>query len=207
MKKIGRSICRALTAFFFLSAVPMQAKETVSLPGEPISFVLDYNTDGELVYDVSYKGVKLIEKSPLGMNNADGVSYTPKNFKLMLVGSSSENGTITPVWGKRSMMNGRYIQKSYLITPTLLKTGEHNTPPGVYLEVRVYEGAVAFRYRCVLSQPSDEPEFPLNTIIENTKFNFDQTKVGRVTEVLDNICTECTSIKNELSNMLYEVKL
>ena len=40
------------------------------------------------------------------------------------------------------------------------------------MEVRVYEGAVAFRYRCVLPQPSHEPFVPVNTIIENTKFNF-----------------------------------
>jgi alpha-glucosidase len=159
-------------AILILCAVKVQAKETVSLPGEPISFVLDYNTKGELVYDLSYKGVKLIEQSPIGMNNADGVSYTPENFKIELCGTSGESGTLTPVWGKRSMMNKHYIQKSYQITPLYPLTNEHNTPPRVYLEVRVYEGAVAFRYRCVLPQPSHESIVPVNTIIENTKFNF-----------------------------------
>ena len=60
MRKYGKSVSRALAAFLILCAATVQAKETVSLPGEPISFVLDYNTKGELVYDLSYKGVKLI---------------------------------------------------------------------------------------------------------------------------------------------------
>ncbi len=172
MRKYGKSVSRTLAAILILCAVKVQAKEIVSLPGDPISFVLDYNTKGELVYDLSYKGVKLIEQSPIGMNNADGVSYTPENFKIELVGTSGESGTLTPVWGKRSMINKHYIQKSYQITPLYPLTNEHNTPPRVYLEVRVYEGAVAFRYRCVLPQPPYEPIVPVNTIIENTKFNF-----------------------------------
>ena len=172
MRKYGKSVSRALAAILILCAVKVQAKENVSLPGQQISFVLDYNDNGDLVYDVSYKNVKLIEDSPLGMNNADGVSYTPDNFKIELVGTSGESGTFTPVWGKRSMVNKHYIQKAYLISPSLPLTSEHNTPPSIYLEVRVYEDAVAFRYRCVLPQPSHEPVVPVNTIIENTKFNF-----------------------------------
>ena len=113
MRKYGKSVSRALAAILILCAVKVQAKENVSLPGQQISFVLDYNDNGDLVYDVSYKNVKLIEDSPLGMNNADGVSYTPDNFKIELVGTSGESGTLTPVWGKRSMVNKHYIQKAY----------------------------------------------------------------------------------------------
>ena len=81
MRKYGKSVSRALAAILILCAVKVQAKENVSLPGQQISFVLDYNDNGDLVYDVSYKNVKLIEDSPLGMNlltNALVLSLVPR---------------------------------------------------------------------------------------------------------------------------------
>lgn len=172
MKSVIKRLCSVFVALSVICQFPVSAKEIISLPGEKITFVLDYNENGELVYDVSYKNVKLIEESPIGLNNAEGVSYTPKDFKINMVKNGGVSGTVKPVWGKRSEIFERYIEKVYCISPEYPLTDKHNTPPYVYLEVRAYEDAVAFRYRAVLPQPSHEPYVQVNTIVEDTHFNF-----------------------------------
>lgn len=172
MKSVIKRLCSVFVALSVICQFPVSAKEIISLPGEKITFVLDYNENGELVYDVSYKNVKLIEESPIGLNNAEGVSYTPKDFKINMVKNGGVGGTVKPVWGKRSEIFERYIEKVYCISPEYPLTDKHNTPPYVYLEVRAYEDAVAFRYRAVLPQPSHEPYVQVNTIVEDTHFNF-----------------------------------
>ncbi|MEU7003640.1 glycoside hydrolase family 97 catalytic domain-containing protein [Nonomuraea sp. NPDC046570] len=111
---------------------------TLNSPGGAV--VLDVSLDerGRLWYDVRRRGVMLLERSRLGVERQDASFHNG----LVLVAEpmpEARDESYTAVHGKRSALHERST------AATLSVRGRNGAP--LDIEFRVFDGAVAFRYR------------------------------------------------------------
>ena len=115
-----------------------------------------YTVNGQLKYEVTYKGKPVILESSLGI---DGWK---ENMEIERIDSVSVNQDWHPIYGERSVVNDCY--KGY--TYTLKRKGHGDR---LALIVRIYNSGVGFRYKYLHgSYLRITEEFTTFTVPENT---------------------------------------
>lgn len=95
---------------------------------------IDYpNAKGELIYDISYKGLPVILNSNMGINGWDNGFTIEKEEK------TASNEIWKPVYGERSEIRDNYNQTIF----TVKREGKDSK---LHVVVRAYNEGIAFRY-------------------------------------------------------------
>lgn len=159
--------------FCFVSVVLAyagSAKQVFHSPNNSVGLSV-YTVNGQLKYEVTYKGKPVILESSLGI---DGWK---ENMEIERIDSVSVNQDWYPVYGERSVVNDCY--KGY--TYTLKGKGRGDK---LALIVRIYNSGVGFRYKYLHgSYLRITEEFTTFTVPENTYCwfaPFDQAEHKRV---------------------------
>lgn len=144
--------------FCFVSVVLAyagSAKQVFHSPDNSVGLSV-YTVNGQLKYEVTYKGKPVILESSLGI---DGWK---ENMEIECIDSVSVNQDWYPVYGERSVVNDCY--KGY--TYTLKGKGRGDK---LALIVRIYNSGVGFRYKYLHgSYLRITEEFTTFTVPENT---------------------------------------
>ncbi|RHC75493.1 alpha-glucosidase [Bacteroides uniformis] len=144
--------------FCFVSVVLAyagSAKQVFHSPNNSVGLSV-YTVNGQLKYEVTYKGKPVILESSLGI---DGWK---ENMEIERIDSVSVNQDWYPVYGERSVVNDCY--KGY--TYTLKGKGRGDK---LALIVRIYNSGVGFRYKYLHgSYLRITEEFTTFTVPENT---------------------------------------
>lgn len=144
--------------FCFLSILLAHAGNTEQVfhsPDNSVGFSV-YEVNGQLKYEVSYKGKPVILESCLGIDR------WKDNMEIERIDSVSVNQDWYPVYGERSVVNDCY--KGY--TYTLKGKGRGDK---LALIVRIYNSGVGFRYKYLHgSYLRITEEFTTFTVPENT---------------------------------------
>lgn len=130
-------------------------KQVFHSPDNSVDFSV-YEVNGQLKYEVSYKGKPVILESCLGIDR------WKDNMEIERIDSVSVNQDWYPVYGERSVVNDCY--KGY--TYTLKGKGRGDK---LALIVRIYNSGVGFRYKYLHgSYLRITEEFTTFTVPENT---------------------------------------
>lgn len=130
-------------------------KQVFHSPDNSVGFSV-YEVNGQLKYEVSYKGKPVILESCLGIDR------WKDNMEIERIDSVSVNQDWYPVYGERSVVNDCY--KGY--TYTLKGKGRGDK---LALIVRIYNSGVGFRYKYLHgSYLRITEEFTTFTVPENT---------------------------------------
>ena len=144
--------------FCFVSVVLAyagSAKQVFHSPDNSVGLSV-YTVNGQLKYEVTYKGKPVILESSLGI---DGWK---ENMEIERIDSVSVNQDWHPIYGERSVVNDCY--KGY--TYTLKRKGHGDR---LALIVRIYNSGVGFRYKYLHgSYLRITEEFTTYTVPENT---------------------------------------
>lgn len=144
--------------FCFVSVVLAyagSAKQVFHSPDNSVGLSV-YAVNGQLKYEVTYKGKPVILESSLGI---DGWK---ENMEIERIDSVSVNQDWHPIYGERSVVNDCY--KGY--TYTLKRKGHGDR---LALIVRIYNSGVGFRYKYLHgSYLRITEEFTTFTVPENT---------------------------------------
>lgn len=144
--------------FCFVSVVLAyagSAKQVFHSPANSVGLSV-YTVNGQLKYEVTYKGKPVILESSLGI---DGWK---ENMEIERIDSVSVNQDWHPIYGERSVVNDCY--KGY--TYTLKRKGHGDR---LALIVRIYNSGVGFRYKYLHgSYLRITEEFTTFTVPENT---------------------------------------
>lgn len=144
--------------FCFVSVVLAyagSAKQVFHSPDNSVGLSV-YTVNGQLKYEVTYKGKPVILESSLGI---DGWK---ENMEIERIDSVSVNQDWHPIYGERSVVNDCY--KGY--TYTLKRKGHGDR---LALIVRIYNSGVGFRYKYLHgSYLRITEEFTIFTVPENT---------------------------------------
>ena len=144
--------------FCFVSVVLAyagSAKQVFHSPDNSVGLSV-YTVNGQLKYEVTYKGKPVILESSLGI---DGWK---ENMEIERIDSVSVNQDWHPIYGERSVVNDCY--KGY--TYTLKRKGHGDR---LALIVRIYNSGVGFRYKYLHgSYLRITEEFTTFTVPENT---------------------------------------
>ena len=131
------------------------AKQVFHSPDNSVGLSV-YTVNGQLKYEVTYKGKPVILESSLGI---DGWK---ENMEIERIDSVSVNQDWHPIYGERSVVNDCY--KGY--TYTLKRKGHGDR---LALIVRIYNSGVGFRYKYLHgSYLRITEEFTTFTVPENT---------------------------------------
>lgn len=144
--------------FCFVSVVLAyagSAKQVFHSPNNSVGLSV-YTVNGQLKYEVTYKGKPVILESSLGI---DGWK---ENMEIERIDSVSVNQDWYPVYGERSVVNDCYKGYAY----TLKGKGRGDK---LALIVRIYNSGVGFRYKYLHgSYLRITEEFTTFTVPENT---------------------------------------
>ena len=121
-----------------LALIPLPAAaDTVKSPDGNIG--LEFRVDGGVpVYNVTYKGVKAVNDSRLGLE-LKGTTSLMDGFELEGTETSTFDETWRPVWGEVSSIRNHYNE--YLARLVQPSTGRM-----MNIRFRVYDDGVGFRY-------------------------------------------------------------
>lgn len=108
--------------------------ETLSSPDRNINFSLQTDSNGELVYAISYKD------QPVILNSLMGISGWDRNLEIEEVQKESSDTTWKPVYGERAVVRDHYNQSVYVV-----KTKGRGDR--LHVIVRAYNEGIAFRYK------------------------------------------------------------
>ena len=108
--------------------------EVVMSPNGNIKFSLQTDSDGELVYAISYKD------KPVILNSFLGISGWDRNLEIEDVQRTSFDTVWKPVYGERAEVRDHYNQQVYVI-----KTGGRGDR--LHVIVRAYDEGIGFRYK------------------------------------------------------------
>lgn len=106
----------------------------MSSPNGNIKFSLQTDSDGELVYAISYKD------KPVILNSFLGISGWDRNLEIEDVQRTSFDTVWKPVYGERAEVRDHYNQQVYVI-----KTGGRGDR--LHVIVRAYDEGIGFRYK------------------------------------------------------------
>lgn len=144
--------------FCFVSVVLAyagSAKQVFHSPDNSVGLSV-YTVNGQLKYEVTYKGKPVILESSLGI---DGWK---ENMEIERIDSVSVNQDWHPIYGERSVVNDCYRGYTY----TLKRKGHGDR---LALIVRIYNSGVGFRYKYLHgSYLRITEEFTTFTVPENT---------------------------------------
>ena len=130
MKK--RIIFIFLFHIVLVAGIQAQDKKLLSPDGN-LSFEI-VHPQGELKYEIKYRGEPVILPSQLGITNFE------TNIEIESVEESSSNTVWKPLYGERAEVKDHYSQKTFV-----LKSGSR--ADRLHLIVRAYNEGIAFRYR------------------------------------------------------------
>lgn len=125
---------KLLVALLFITTWTYARVETLSSPNGNIKFSLQTDSDGELVYAISYKD------KPVILNSFLGISGWDRNLEIEDVQRTSFDTVWKPVYGERAEVRDHYNQQVYVI-----KTGGRGDR--LHVIVRAYDEGVGFRYK------------------------------------------------------------
>ena len=125
---------KLLVALLFITTWTYARVETLSSPNGNIKFSLQTDSDGELVYAISYKDKPVIPNSFLGISGWD------RNLEIEDVQRTSFDTVWKPVYGERAEVRDHYNQQVYVI-----KTGGRGDR--LHVIVRAYDEGIGFRYK------------------------------------------------------------
>lgn len=108
--------------------------EVLMSPNGNIKFSLQTDSDGELVYAISYKD------KPVILNSFLGISGWDRNLEIEDVQRTSFDIVWKPVYGERAEVRDHYNQQVYVI-----KTGGRGDR--LHVIVRAYDEGIGFRYK------------------------------------------------------------
>ena len=108
--------------------------EVLMSPNGNIKFSLQTDSDGELVYAISYKD------KPVILNSFLGISGWDRNLEIEDVQRTSFDTVWKPVYGERAEVRDHYNQQVYVI-----KTGGRGDR--LHVIVRAYDEGIGFRYK------------------------------------------------------------
>lgn len=114
--------------------------DTVSSPNGNIVVDFSLNDSGTPVYNVTYKGKKVVEDSSLGFLFKDGTDLT-KAFTAGKPSLTSFSETWMPVWGENATIDNTYNQLS---VPLTLQNDARRIKMDIVF--RVFDDGMAFRY-------------------------------------------------------------
>jgi len=129
-------ICR-IVLFVAVSPFGLLAGETLVSPDGAVKATFELS-GGEPVYTLSYRGVPVLDRSPLGLKLA--AAYRG-GFEMADTARTAVNAEWKPVWGERAVVPERYAG--------LAVTLKERDPRGLALviEFRAYNEGLALRYR------------------------------------------------------------
>lgn len=125
---------KLLVALLFITTWTYARVETLSSPNGNIKFSLQTDSDGELVYAISYKD------KPVILNSFLGISGWNRNLEIEDVQRTSFDTVWKPVYGERAEVRDHYNQQVYVI-----KTGGRGDR--LHVIVRAYDEGIGFRYK------------------------------------------------------------
>lgn len=125
---------KLLVALLFITTWTYARVETLSSPNGNIKFSLQTDSDGELVYAISYKD------KPVILNSFLGISGWDRNLEIEDVQRTSFDTVWKPVYGERAEVRDHYNQQVYVI-----KTGGRGDR--LHVIVRAYDEGIGFRYK------------------------------------------------------------
>lgn len=125
---------KLLVALLFITTWTYARVETLSSPNGNIKFSLQTDSDGELVYGISYKD------KPVILNSFLGISGWDRNLEIEDVQRTSFDTVWKPVYGERAEVRDHYNQQVYVI-----KTGGRGDR--LHVIVRAYDEGIGFRYK------------------------------------------------------------
>ena len=134
--KIGTAIwvCLLLSFFFGTSA----KAESITSPDGQLKLNFSVNTQGEPVYELSYKGKEVIKPSKLGLElkNDPGLM---NGFTLADIKTSAFDETWEPVWGEVKSIRNHYNEMAVTLNQ---KAQDRN----LIICFRLYNDGLGFRY-------------------------------------------------------------
>jgi alpha-glucosidase len=149
------------SAVLFLAAVTLFAQPQRTVLESPDKrLAITFESTGQLVYSVQFRGKPLIDRSELRLN-LQGQRPLGSNVRLMSAAPSQTDETYRLVTGKASTVRNHY---------NALRLNLEEPVPGgrkLVMEARAYDDAVAFRY--VVPDQGALREFRLTK--ESTQFN------------------------------------
>lgn len=125
---------KLLVALLFITTWTYARVETLSSPNGNIKFSLQTDSNGELVYAISYKD------KPVILNSFLGISGWDRNLEIEDVQRTSFDTVWKPVYGERAEVRDHYNQQVYVI-----KTGGRGDR--LHVIVRAYNEGIGFRYK------------------------------------------------------------
>lgn len=133
--------------------------QQVHSPSKNITLDFSLNTQGQPVYQVSYKGKTIVKPSKMGISLKDQTALTA-NFAITKTEQSTVDESWNPVLGEEKSIRNHYNQATFQLT-------QKETNRQLTIVFKVYDEGVAFRY-----------EFPFQDRVnyfvisdENTEFN------------------------------------
>ena len=133
--------------------------QQVHSPSKNITLDFSLNTQGQPVYQVSYKGKTIVKPSKMGISLKDQTALTA-NFAITKTEQSTVDESWNPVLGEETSIKNHYNQATFQLT-------QKETNRQLTIVFKVYDEGVAFRY-----------EFPFQDRVnyfvisdENTEFN------------------------------------
>ena len=140
--KIGTAIwaCLLLSFFFGTSA----KAESITSPDGQLKLNFSVNTQGEPVYELSYKGKEVIKPSKLGLElkNDPGLM---NGFTLTDIKTSAFDETWEPVWGEVKSIRNHYNEMAVTLNQ---KAQDRN----IIIRFRLYDDGLGFRYEFPLQK-------------------------------------------------------
>lgn len=122
---------------------------------------VNFSSEGQLFYEVSYKGKKLIAPSRLGFE-FEGMEAMSKDFAIENNVIDKVNEQWEPVWGQTAVVDNIYT----MVTFELVEKGSQGRTMNVTF--KVYDDGVAFRYEI----PEQDNVSEIAVSDELTEFNF-----------------------------------
>lgn len=152
-----RNIFLLFILFIGIYCNAAEKRYDVKSPNGKIQLSISKANSGDMTYQLSVDGKKVIAPSRLGFETDGGEILPSKGWKIKDITRDKVNSIWKPIWGKRSTVPEKYNE--------LTLTFANKNKPAGNLEIiaRAYNDGIAFRY--VLPQ-SDE------TVSEITTFNF-----------------------------------
>lgn len=146
----------ALILLFSLNVIIAQQ---IQSPSKEITLTFDLTANGEPVYEVFYKGTKVIDESKLGISLKDEIGLT-QDFTILNSELTSVNNSWEPVLGEQSIIIDNYNQITFHLQ-------QRESKRKLDIIFKAFDEGVAFRY-----------EFPLEENVryfvvsdEKTEFN------------------------------------
>ena len=140
--KIGTAIwaCLLLSFFFGTSA----KAESITSPDGQLKLNFSVNTQGEPVYELSYKGKEVIKPSKLGLElkNDPGLM---NGFTLADIKTSAFDETWEPVWGEVKSIRNHYNEMAVTLDQ---KAQDRN----IIIRFRLFDDGLGFRYEFPLQK-------------------------------------------------------